>query len=105
MNNVFIYVTTETVEDAHRIGAALVESHLAACANILPGMTSIYRWQGAIQRNSEVVLILKTRAELTDAAVAKVKALHPYQCPCAVALPISGGLPDFLNWIDAETRQ
>ncbi len=105
MNKVFIYVTTETMADAQRIGTAVVESRLAACANILPGMMSIYCWQGEVRQASEAVLILKTRAELTDAVVAKVKALHPYECPCAVAIPISGGNPDFLKWIDVETGQ
>ncbi len=103
MNKVLIYVTTETTEDAERIGSAVVEARLAACANILPEMTSIYCWQGDIKRASESVLILKTSEDRTDAVIARIKALHTYECPCVVAIPITGGNPDFLNWIETET--
>lgn len=103
MGKVFVYVTTETTADAERIGTAMVEARLAACANILPGMTSIYWWQGGMQRAAEAVLILKTTEAHADAAVARIKAMHTYECPCVVTVPITGGNPDFLKWIETET--
>jgi periplasmic divalent cation tolerance protein len=99
----FVYVTTADREEARRIGRALVEHRLAACVNILDGMSSFYRWEGAVQDAQETVLIAKTRAELVEALCEKVKALHSYRCPCVVALPILGGNPAFLDWIAAET--
>ena len=76
---------------------------LAACANIIPGMTSIYHWEGKLARESEVVLILKTRAELFSAIEARVKELHSYDNPCIIALPIAAGAAPFLAWLAAET--
>ena len=99
-----IYVTAESKDEALRIGRSLVEARLAACANILPPMTSVYRWEGAVQEDSEVALILKTRQELVESLTERIKELHSYDCPCVVALPIIGGNPDFLQWIDSETR-
>jgi periplasmic divalent cation tolerance protein len=103
MSAVFVYSTAASPEQAEHIGRTLVEERLAACVNILPGMRSIYHWQGAIETASEAVLIAKTRADLAEALLARIKALHTYDVPCAVVLPILGGLPDFLGWIDAET--
>lgn len=100
----FIYMTTANVEEAQRIGRELVEAHLAACVNILPGMTSMYRWEGKVQESQEVVLIAKTTALLVPALTERVKALHSYACPCVVSLAIEGGNPDFINWIETETR-
>ena len=100
-----VYITTARVEEARRIGRALVEERLAACANIVPGMESIYHWQGAVVEDKEVLLIVKTRADLVDAAIDKVKALHSYTCPCVVALPILTGNPAYLEWLGHETRE
>lgn len=102
-DSVFVYVTTATIEQARAIGRRLVEDRLAACANVLPGMESIYRWQGAIETAQESVLILKTRAALVDQLAARVRQLHTYDCPCVVALPILAGNPAYLRWIEAET--
>ncbi|HOX46664.1 MAG TPA: divalent-cation tolerance protein CutA [Myxococcota bacterium] len=99
----FVYITAPSAEQAERLGRALVETRLAACANVLDGVTSIYWWQGAIQREREAVLVAKTRSDLVDRLVEEVKRLHPYQVPCVVALPILAGNPDFLAWIAAET--
>jgi periplasmic divalent cation tolerance protein len=100
-----LYITSAKVEEARRIGKVLVEGRLAACANIVPGLESIYRWQGAIVEDREILLILKTRAELVDAAIAKVKELHSYTCPCIVALPILAGNPAYLEWLGQETEE
>ncbi len=99
-----IYITAASQEEALAIGRALVEARLAACANVFPGVTSIYWWEGSRQEDSEVVLILKTRQDLVDEVVAKVKELHSYECPCVVAFAIAGGNKDFLDWIARETK-
>ncbi len=103
MPQTLIYVTTSSLEEATAIGRALVDERLAACANILPGLTSIYRWEGALTEDSECALIAKTTSACTDALIARVKALHSYDCPCIVALPITAGNPAFLEWIKTET--
>ena len=98
-----VYVTAGDRETALAIGRALVEARLAACANVISGMESVYRWQGAVEQASEAVLILKTRTSLLDALTEKVKALHDYDCPCVVALPIAGGNANYLDWIAEQT--
>lgn len=98
-----LYVTTEKLDDAWRIGQALVTERLAACANVLPGMQSCYRWEGKLVQANESVLILKTRQTLVERAVARIKALHSYSVPCVVALPVLGGNAEFLAWIASET--
>lgn len=103
MTPIFVYITCTSTDEAKRIGAALVETRLAACVNILPGMSSLYWWQGKIEEAQETVLIAKTRDTLLDALTVRVKALHSYACPCVVALPVHAGNPDYVAWIEAET--
>jgi periplasmic divalent cation tolerance protein len=98
-----IYITASSDEEARRIGRALVEERLAACANVLGGIASIYWWEGEVQEDAEVALIAKTTAALVPRIVERVTALHSYDCPCVVAVPIAAGNPAFLEWIDAET--
>ena len=98
-----LYVTTDGPDEARSIGRILVEERLAACANILDPMTSFYRWEGSVQEGKETVLIVKTRAEFVDSATQRIVALHSFDCPCVVALPLVGGNPGFLGWIAAET--
>lgn len=97
------YVTCASVDEALRIGREVVEARLAACANVLPGLTSVYHWQGRVETGSEAALILKTRAELVAALIDRVKVLHSYTVPCVVALPILEGNPDYLAWLASET--
>jgi len=99
----WVYITASSVADAKALGRTLVEERLAACANVLGGMTSIYRWEGEVREEAEAALVAKTRADLIDAITARIKALHGYTCPCVVALPIREGNPDFLDWIRDET--
>ncbi|MDJ0948745.1 MAG: divalent-cation tolerance protein CutA [Alphaproteobacteria bacterium] len=99
----FLYVTAGSVDEARRIGAALVEERLAACANILEGMRSLYWWEGRVQDDQEAVLILKTSDRQVKAAIERVKALHSYDVPCVVALPVEVGNPAFLDWVEQET--
>ena len=103
MTPTMIYVTAGSSEEASRIGRTLVEERIAACANVLPAMMSIYRWQDGVQEDREVVLILKTRRGRVGDLIARVKDLHSYECPCVVALPIAEGNQEFLDWIVEET--
>ncbi|MGD8666823.1 MAG: divalent-cation tolerance protein CutA [Desulfobacterales bacterium] len=98
----FIYMTAGSKAEAQKIGKALVESRLAACVNILDNMQSIYRWEGELQQDSEVVMIAKTTGTRVSQLVDKVKSLHSYDCPCIVSLPVSGGYTPFLDWIQSE---
>lgn len=99
-----IYVTTANKEEAVAIGRTLVEERLAACANVFENVTSIYRWEGQVESDSETAVVLKTRAELVDVAVDRIKALHSYDTPCVVAWDIVGGNHDYLDWVETETN-
>ena len=103
METVLFYVTAKDAEEAHLIAKTVVEERLAACANILGGMESVYRWQGKVCEDKETALILKTSAERKTALIDRIRELHSYDCPCIVCLPITDGNPDFLKWIAAET--
>lgn len=100
---IVVLTTTETPEDAERIAQFLVERGLAACAQVLPPMTSIYRWQGGVERASENLLLVKTRRELYHAVEAEIKAQHPYQTPEIIALPVENGSADYLSWLSDST--
>lgn len=99
---VLVYTTWPSVVEAEAAATALVEARLVACANILPGMRSVYRWAGAVERAAETVMLLKTRAERADAVVAAVRARHPYETPAVLVLPVSGGDAGFLDWVRTE---
>lgn len=101
----FVYITCATAQEAENIGTVLVERRLAACVNILGGMRSLYWWEGKVEQGEETVLIAKTRTELVDELTEAVRAMHGYEVPCVAAMPITGGNPDFLDWIRRETRQ
>lgn len=100
---VLIYTTFAKIEDAKRVGDALVAARLAACVNIFPGMISIYEWQGAREEASEVAMIIKTRRSLAGAALAEAKRLHPYEVPALLVLPTEGGSEAYCAWIAAQT--
>jgi periplasmic divalent cation tolerance protein len=101
---VFVYTTYPSIVEAEAAGRALVERRLCACVNILPGMVSLYWWQGAVERGDEVVMIIKTRATLTDAVGAAVKQMHSYATPAILVLPIEHVDPDYHAWVLAETN-
>ena len=94
-----VYITTGDKEEARKIGMALVESRLAACVNIIDRMNSLYRWEGRIQEDQEVILIAKTTEKNVPALKNKVQALHSYECPCIVCLPVTDGHEPFLQWV------
>jgi periplasmic divalent cation tolerance protein len=102
---VLIYSTYPSPAEAERIGGMLVDRGLAACVNILSGMTAIYIWDGKRQRDAETVMLIKTRASLADTAIAESCKLHPYTNPAFVVLPIEGGAADFLRWIAKQTAK
>lgn len=96
--------TCPDAASADRIATALVEERLAACVNVLPGVRSTYRWQDRVQRDEEVLLIIKTTGDRLDALRERLPALHPYELPELVAVEAAGGLPAYLDWIATETR-
>jgi periplasmic divalent cation tolerance protein len=89
---------------AARIAHALVAERLAACANLVPGVRSIYRFRGVVEDEREVLLVIKTCADRIDALTERLRALHPYEVPELVVLPASSGLAPYLDWVRAETR-
>ena len=103
MQNRLVYMTAGSMDEARKIGRALVEERLVACVNLIGGMTSIYWWEGAVEEGSEVVVIAKTTAGRVGAVIERVKALHSYAVPCVVALPIESGNDAFMTWIARET--
>lgn len=104
MSAAMVYITCENEAQARRIGRTLVSERLAACVNVLPGMTSLYWWRDEVQEASEAVLVAKTRQSLAEALAARVGELHSYDVPCVVVLPILGGNPEFLRWMEEQTR-
>ena len=101
------HVVLCTVPDADtgtRLGRAVVEERLAACCNLIVGMRSIYRWHGEIKDEPEALLVIKAPADRLEALRARLVALHPYECPEVIALPIVDGYAPYLHWITAETR-
>lgn len=98
-----VYTTLPDLARARQIGRALVERKLAACVNHMPGMTSIYAWQGAVEEASEVVAIIKTRQDRAEEVRAALRALHPYETPIILFIPTQGGDAGTIAWLVAET--
>lgn len=94
-----VLVTAPDEEKAAALARTLVEERLIACANLVPKVRSIYRWQGAVHDEAEVLLVMKTRAERFPALAARVKALHPYTVPEVLQLPVGAGADAYLRWV------
>lgn len=94
-----VFITAGTLQEAESIARALVEERLAACVNVLPGVTSIYRWEDKLQRDAEVLLVVKTTEANLPSLIQRVHELHSYQVPEIIALPITGGSPEYLTWL------
>lgn len=99
-----VLVTSPTPERAAELARTLVEERLAACGNVVPGVRSIYRWEGKVEDEQEVLLVLKTTRARLEALRARVLALHPYQVPEVLALSVEAGSAAYLEWVAAETR-
>ncbi|WP_457107048.1 divalent-cation tolerance protein CutA [Methylobacterium sp. P5_C11] len=99
-----VYTTFPDLASALNIGEALVRERLIACINVLPGMQSVYSWNGAVERGTEVAALLKSREGLADALAAALKARHPYDTPIILHLPVAGADADTAAWIQAETQ-
>lgn len=97
--------TVPDLATGEALGRHLVEAGLAACVNLIPGMTSIYRWQGKLQQDAEALLIIKTRRDRFAALSAAVRERHPYELPEIIAVPLSAGLPAYLDWINQTLDQ
>lgn len=104
MSAILVLCTCADAVVADRISLALVEEHLAACVNRLSGVTSTYRWHGAVQRDMDHLLLIKTTRERFDALRARIVVLHPYELPEVIAVDIALGLPTYLAWIESETQ-
>lgn len=99
---IFVYVTCAAKSEAEKIASSVLADRLAACSNIIDGMESMYWWKGKLETARECVLIFKSEKRLFERLNAKILALHSYETPCVVALPIEGGNPAYLDWIGAQ---
>ncbi len=99
-----VLMTAGSQEEADRIANTLVAEMLAACVNVLPGVTSVYRWEGEVQRDQEWLLVAKSTRDVLDDLVRRVQAIHSYDLPEIIALPIVGGSEAYLRWLDAEVH-
>ncbi len=104
MENIVVFITAPDEEEAAKIARAVVDARLAGCVNIIRGIRSIYRWQGKIEDEAEVLMIAKTRQELFEALAKKVKELHSYTVPEVIAFPVVEGSADYLGWLKEVTE-
>jgi periplasmic divalent cation tolerance protein len=98
-----LYCTCPDADTAQGIARALVERRLAACVNVIPGLRSIYRWQGALHDDAECLLLVKTRDAQVGAVAEAIRGLHPYELPEVIAVPVVAGLAPYLDWIRENT--
>jgi periplasmic divalent cation tolerance protein len=103
-DTIVILITASSTDEATTIARTLVDERLAACVNILPGVRSFFFWEGKTQDAAETLMICKSRSLLLEAVIARVRALHSYSVPEIISLPIMGGLPDYLAWVDNSTK-
>jgi len=105
MEEIVVLITAGSEVESVKIARALVEQELVACVNILPGVRSIFRWEGKVTEEHEYVLVAKTVSQAFDRVAAAVKSLHSYSVPEVIAVPIQHGLPEYLSWIREATTQ
>ena len=101
---IVVLMTASSAEEAEKISFALIEKKLAACCNIVKGVTSIYEWKGNVEKGEECLVIIKTRKELFDKLSLEIRSLHSYEVPEIIALPLVDGFEPYLNWIKSNTR-
>lgn len=100
VDHIIVYVTVPNDETARSMSQEILKQKLAACINAIPQMTSSYWWEGRIEESQEIVLLIKTRLDCFDNLCSYILQVHPYEIPCILKLPIIGGNPTYLNWID-----
>jgi periplasmic divalent cation tolerance protein len=105
MEALVVYITAPNEEEAAKIAKILVEERLAGCVNIIKDIRSIYSWQGKLEDEKEVLMIVKTRLELFSALTSKVKELHSYTVPEVIAMPIVDGSEEYIKWLKEATSQ
>jgi periplasmic divalent cation tolerance protein len=103
MDETVVFITASNEDEAAKIAKALVESRLAGCVNIIKDIRSVYSWQGRIEDEKEVLMVIKTRKTLFDSLIKKVKELHSYTVPEVISLPIIEGAEDYLKWLNEVT--
>ena len=101
---IIILITAGSSAEATTIARALVDEHLAACVNIVPGVRSLFFWEGVTQEADEVLMICKSRMPLMDSVIDLVRSLHSYTVPEIIALPVAAGLPSYLAWVKESTN-
>ena len=102
---IIVYSTVPDPETGRRIAGRLVEQRLAACVNLIPGVTSVYRWEGQVETGSELLLMIKTRSADYARLEAEIRSLHPYELPEIISVPVCGGLTAYLNWVRATDSE
>lgn len=100
---ILVYSTTPNFETAQKIAQELVGKKLAACVSMMPGLQSVYRWQGAVEKATEVCLMIKTTQQRFLALSEELTALHPYEVPELIAVSVTAGLPSYLKWVKDES--
>jgi periplasmic divalent cation tolerance protein len=105
MDEIVVLVTAGSDEEATSIAKVLVEQRLVACVNILPGVRSIFQWEGKVAEEHELLLVAKTVSQAFEQVATAVKSLHSYSVPEVIALPIQQGLPEYLSWVRDVTKQ
>jgi len=99
------FCTVDSLDTARSLSQALVGERLAACVNIVPGVTSVYKWQGEVEEASELLLIIKTSPKRVEDLTRRIAELHPYDVPEVISIPVDGGLPSYLDWVLSETSR
>lgn len=105
MKTILVYITAPDRDEAVKIAETLVSKKLAACANILNGVNSVYHWKGKIEKSEESVVIVKTTSELLEELTSETLKIHSYECPCVASFEISGGNENFLRWIEESVKK
>jgi periplasmic divalent cation tolerance protein len=101
---IIVFCTVPDQAAADAITEKVIAEKLTPCVNIIPGLVSVYRWKGKINRDSELLLVMKTKRELFEKLSSAIKEIHPYEVPEIIAVPLSAGFPPYLSWIDENTR-
>lgn len=103
MQEILVFITASSEEEAAKIAHSLVEKRFAACVNIIRNIRSIYRWKGKVEDDAEVLMLAKTKQSLFDTLMNEVKALHSYAVPEIIAIPVAEGSEDYLDWLNEVT--